>query len=102
GPRGIGRMCWGGGLVLPSSLYVAPAERRRNLARRALEAVFRAVTAHGAGGIWLDTYWTWQPAVRFYARIGMWVWMWKHNLVFTWQEDLPPYRVEIEGSDARF
>lgn len=89
-------------LLSISSLYVDPAERRRNIARRAFEAVFRAGIANGAGGLRLDTNWTWQPAVRFYARIGMWVWMWKHNLVFTWQEQLPPYRVEIGESQARF
>jgi len=32
----------------------------------------------------------------------MWVRMWKHNLVFTWQPELPPYRVEIDASEARF
>lgn len=89
-------------LISISSLYVDPAERRRNLARRALEAVFRAAIENGAGGIRLDASWTWQPSVRFYARIGMWVWMWKHNLVFTWQPELPSYRVEIDESQARF
>jgi ribosomal protein S18 acetylase RimI-like enzyme len=85
-----------------SSLYVDPAVRRRNIGRRALEEVFRASVESGGGGIRLDTSWTWQPAVRFYARIGMWVWMWKHCLVFTWQPELPPYRVEIGETEARF
>jgi len=89
-------------LISISSLYVDPADRRRNIARRALEAVYRASLANGGGGIRLDTHWTWQPSVRFYARIGMWIWMWKRDLVFTWQPELPPYRVEIEGSEARF
>ena len=102
GTLGIGTMYSGLDLLSIASLYVDPAERRRNIARRALEAVFRAALANGAGGIRLDTSWTWQPAVRFYARIGMWIWMWKHNLVFTWQPDLPPYRVEIGDSEARF
>jgi ribosomal protein S18 acetylase RimI-like enzyme len=102
GTIAIGTMYSGLGLVSISSLYVNPAERRRNIARRALEAVLRTAITHGAGGIRLDTHWTWQPAVRFYARIGMWVRMWKHDLVFTWRPDLPPYRVEIEGSEARF
>jgi ribosomal protein S18 acetylase RimI-like enzyme len=102
GTLAIGTIYLGLDLVSISSLYVEPAERRRNIARHALEAVFRAALANGAGGIRLDTNWTWQPAVRFYARIGMWVWMWKHNLVFTWQPELPPYRVEIGESQARF
>ena len=95
-------MFYGFDLVSIMSLYVDPAERRRNHGRRALEAVFRAALANGAGGLRLDTHWTWQPAVRFYTRIGMWVRMWKHDLVFTWLPDLPPYRVEIGRSHARF
>ncbi len=102
GTIAIATMSSGLDLISISSLYVAPEVRRRNIGRRALEAVFRAATANGAGGIRLDANWTWQPAVRFYARIGMWVWMWKHDLVFTWQPELPPYRVEIGGSEARF
>ncbi|MEA2600986.1 MAG: hypothetical protein QOF89_1978 [Acidobacteriota bacterium] len=102
GTIAIGTMYSGIDLLSISSLYVDPAERRRNVARRALEAVFHATIANGAGGIRLDTNWTWQPSVRFYARIGMWVWMWKHDLVFTWQQELPPYRVEISESEARF
>jgi hypothetical protein len=102
GTLSIGTMISGLDLISLSSLYVPPAERRRNVARGALEAVFHAAIANGAGGIRLDASWVWQPSVRFYARIGMWVWMWKHNLVFTWQKELPPYRVEIGESQARF
>lgn len=102
GTIAIGTMYTGVALLSIMSLYVDPTERRRSIARRALEAVYRAALANGAGGLRLDTNWTWQPAVRFYARIGMWIRMWKHNLVFTWQPNLPPYRVEIEGSQARF
>ncbi|MFL6259281.1 MAG: GNAT family N-acetyltransferase [Thermoanaerobaculia bacterium] len=100
GTIAIGTFYYGMDLISILSLYVAPAERRRGIARQALEAVFRAALANGAGGIRLDSNWTWQPSLRFYARIGMWIW--KHNLVFTWQPELPPYRVEIEGSQARF
>jgi len=32
----------------------------------------------------------------------MWVRMWKHNLVFTWQKGLPAYRVELGASQACF
>ena len=102
GTIAIGTFYYGMDLISILSLYVDPAERRRGIARRALEAVYRASLANGAGGIRLDSNWTWQPSLRFYARIGMWIWMWKHNLVFTWQPKLPPYRVEIDGSQARF
>ncbi|HKH46472.1 MAG TPA: GNAT family N-acetyltransferase [Thermoanaerobaculia bacterium] len=102
GTLAIGTMYSGLNLISISSLFVDPAMRRRNLARHALEAVFRAAISNNAGGIRLDASWTWQSAVRFYARIGMWIWMWKHNLVFTWQPELPPYRVEIGEAEARF
>jgi GNAT superfamily N-acetyltransferase len=102
GTLAVATMIYGFDLISVSSLYVEPAARGGGVARRALESAFRAAVAGGAGGIRLDASWTWQPSVRFYARIGMWVWMWKHNLVFTWQKDLPPYRVEIGESEARF
>jgi GNAT superfamily N-acetyltransferase len=102
GTIAIATMYWGADLISISSLYVEPGGRRRNVARHALEAVYRATLASGAGGIRLDTHWTWQPSVRFYARIGMWLWMWKHDLVFTWQPVLPAHRVEIGESEARF
>ncbi|HEV7667435.1 MAG TPA: GNAT family N-acetyltransferase [Thermoanaerobaculia bacterium] len=102
GTLAVPTMISGRDLISVSSLYVDPAARRGNIARRALEAVFRAGLELGAGGLRLDTSWIWQPAVRFYARIGMWVRSWKHNLVFTWQANLPPYRVEIGETEARF
>jgi GNAT superfamily N-acetyltransferase len=102
GTIAIATMYSGLDLISISSLYVDPAMRGRKIAHRALEAVFRAGLENDAGGIRLDAHWTWQPSVRFYARIGMWMWMWKHNLVFTWQPQLPPYRVEIGESEARF
>ncbi len=102
GTIAISTMISGLDLISVSSLYIDPAERKRHLARRALEAVYQAAIDSGAGGIRLDASWTWQPSVRFYARIGMWVRMWKHNLVFTRQRKLPSYRVEIGESQARF
>lgn len=102
GTIAITMMIWGANLISIESLYVDPAARRRKVARRALEAVYHAAIESGASGIRLDANWTWQPSMRFYTRIGMWVWMWKHNLVFTWQPELPPYRVEIGDSEARF
>ena len=102
GTIAIATMIYGFDLTSVSSLYVDPAFRKRNAGRRALEAVYRATLDSGGGGIRLDTSWSWQPSVRFYTRIGMWIWMWKHCLVFTWQPELPPYRVEIGEAEARF
>ncbi len=85
-----------------SSLFVAPACRGRGIARRALEAAYRAALAAEAGGLVLSTAWTWQSSVRFYLHIGMWVRLWKHALQLTLDPDLPAYRVEIGDSMARF
>ncbi len=85
-----------------SSLFVAPAFRGRGIARRALEAAYRGALAEGASGLVLSTGWTWQSAVRFYLRLGMWVHMWKRALTLLWAPDLPTYRVEIGPSRARF
>jgi len=45
GTIAIGTMYYGSDLISIASLYVDPAERRRNIARRALEGVFRAALA---------------------------------------------------------
>jgi len=102
GTIAIATMIYGFDLISVSSLYVNPVFRKRNAGRRALEAVLRATLDSGGGGVRLDTSWSWQPSVRFYTRVGMWVRMWKHCLVFTWQPELPPYRVEIGDAEARF
>lgn len=96
GTIALGANFLGTGMVAVSSLYVHPADRRRHIASRVLDAVFRICVDHGADGIRLDTKWTWQPAVRFYARIGMWVRMWKHSLVFVRRPDLPDYLVRFD------
>ncbi len=85
-----------------SSLFVAPAFRGRGIARRALEATYRAALASEASGLVLSTSWTWQDSVRFYLHLGMWVHMWKHALRLLWAPDLPAYRVEIDAPRARF
>lgn len=85
-----------------SSLFVAPAFRRRGIARRALHAAYRAALAEGASGLVLSTNWTWQRSVRFYLHIGMWVRLWKRALQLMWDPDLPAYRVEIGDAKARF
>jgi len=56
GTIAIGTMYSGIDLLSIASLYVDPAERPRNIAGRALEAVFRAALANGPGGIRHDTH----------------------------------------------
>jgi hypothetical protein len=97
----------GDGTVLVSSLYVLPSRRRCGVAGRALRRAHAAVTAAMDGfapraGLRVGAYWTWQPAVRFYLGLGLWVAAWTHDLLFALRDDLPPFRVEVEGDHARF
>ncbi|MFE4513073.1 GNAT family N-acetyltransferase [Kitasatospora sp. NPDC056783] len=79
-----------------SSLYVTPPARGRGLAAAALDAVYEAATAEGLPGFRLEAHWTWQPAVRYYLRRGLWVVGWKHALSFARMPQLPPHRVREE------
>jgi GNAT superfamily N-acetyltransferase len=89
-------------LVTVSSLYVLPSHRRCGVAARALRRAQLAVRAHHSAGLRIPAYWTWQPAVRFYLDLGLWVCNWKHSLVFAWRDDLPPFRIEGDEREARF
>ena len=84
------------------SLYVAPQYRRRGLARRALVAARDAVSSVGLSGIVLDASWCWQPALRFYSCVGMWVRGWKRDLRLAFCDDLPAWSIEVDGENARF
>ncbi|MFJ6381687.1 GNAT family N-acetyltransferase [Kitasatospora sp. NPDC092039] len=79
-----------------SSLYVTPAARGRGLAAAALDAVYAAATAEGLPGFRLEAHWTWQPAVRYYLRRGLWVVGWKRSLSFARMPQLPVHRVREE------
>jgi hypothetical protein len=92
----------GGGTLRVFSLYVLPLHRGAGHARRAIRAVYDAVIAEGLRGLRLDTEWCWQPTVRFYCGIGMWIHMWKRGLDFALRRDLAPWRLELEGDRARF
>lgn len=85
-----------------SSLYVRPDLRGRGIATRALDAAYEAVVREGARGLLISTSWCWQHAVRFYARLGLWVRNWKHSLVFVRRDDLWPYRMEVDRMRARY
>ncbi|MFT3771739.1 MAG: GNAT family N-acetyltransferase [Minicystis sp.] len=90
------------GLVTVSSLYVLPAHRRRGVAAHTLGRLQAAVLAHGGRGLRVPTRWTWQPAVRLYLGLGMWLANWKDSLVFAWHGHLPDHRIEVGEHEARF
>jgi GNAT superfamily N-acetyltransferase len=89
-------------LVTVSSLYTMPGRRRRGIAKQVLDRAHAAVTAAGYRGLRVPAYWSWQPAVRFYLGLGMWIANWKHSLVFCRRNDLPEHRIEIGETEARF
>jgi ribosomal protein S18 acetylase RimI-like enzyme len=102
GTLGIASMRLGRSDVRISSLYVRPEFRGRGIAARALDEAFHAVVAAGTDGLSLETSWCWQPAVRFYLRLGFWVRNWKHALVFVRSRQLCPYHVNFDGRTATF
>lgn len=85
-----------------SSLYVQRQHRRRGHARRSLAAIDQAARHSGLSGIDLDTSWSWQSAVGLYLGLSMWVRMWKRDLKLVWHQDLPPWKLEVIGDEARF
>jgi GNAT superfamily N-acetyltransferase len=90
----------GGGMVTVSSLYTLPAHRRRGVATRALHRAEEAVLAEGLRGLRVPTHWTWQPAVRFYLGLGMWLHEHRHSLVFCRCAGMPAPRLTIGEREA--
>ncbi|MEU8513440.1 GNAT family N-acetyltransferase [Kitasatospora sp. NPDC048722] len=86
----------GPGQLAVSSLYLRPEARGRGLAAGVLEDVYGAAAAEGLPGFRLEAHWTWQHAVRYYLRRGLWVVGWKHSLALARMPQLPPYRVREE------
>ncbi|MEU5883494.1 GNAT family N-acetyltransferase [Spirillospora sp. NPDC047279] len=97
GTLGIRRGLSGWASAYVSSLYVHSESRRRGVASRTLDTVYRAAIDEGLEGIRLDTKWTWQDAVRYYLSRGFWTCSWKHDLGFTRQRGLPRYEVRQTG-----
>jgi GNAT superfamily N-acetyltransferase len=91
----------GVGMVTISSLYVLPSHRRRGIAAAVLRKSHGAVRAHGGRCLRVPAYWSWQPAVRFYLGMGLWLLNWKHSLVFAFRDDLPSFRVDADDREAR-
>jgi GNAT superfamily N-acetyltransferase len=87
----------GGSRLRLSSFYIYPENRRRGLGANALATVEQILGGHDLG-LRLETEWCWQGAVRFYMASGMWVLMWKHNIVFCSDPLKPPPLIDV-GTD---
>lgn len=88
-----------GSFVGVTSLYLFAPHRRRGTARAVLERL-RDVLGPAGLGVRLDTSWTWQRAVGFYLRLGMWVRSWKRDLAFQWHADTPPPQIRVRPDRA--
>jgi hypothetical protein len=51
-------------------------------------------------GLRLATKWSWQRTVKFYVKLGLWVYMWKRNLDFIWDPETPAPHIEIGPETA--
>ncbi len=102
GTIGLATSSISGTLITVSSLYVYPEHRGRGVAGRALRLARDALLDVGLGGLRVPTWWTWQPAVRFYLGLGMWVENWKRDLVFAFRGDEPRHRIAIDEREATF
>jgi ribosomal protein S18 acetylase RimI-like enzyme len=102
GTLGIASTGFGGPHIGISSLYVRPEFRRRGIAPRVLDEAYNAALQAGGQGLYLDTNWSWQPAVQFYLRLGLWVRNWKHSLLLMRSQSLCEYRVGVENERATF
>lgn len=89
----------GAGALRVSSFYVLPPYRGRGTGRRALARVQEALARQDLG-LRLETSWCWQPAVRFYLRAGLWIYMWKRELSFSWFPGTPSPRIEVGDTAA--
>jgi GNAT superfamily N-acetyltransferase len=92
----------GGALVTVSSLYLYPEHRGRGVAGRTLRLARDAMADLGLDGLRVPTWWTWQPAVRRYLGLGMWVHNWKHELVFAWRRGQRDHRIAVDEREATF
>lgn len=89
----------GNGSLHLSSFYIFPALRRRGAGARFFDRLKEILARHDTA-LRLDTSWCWPRAVRFYLREGMWLYMWKRELTFFWDKDLPRADVQISDEEA--
>lgn len=83
-----------------ASFYVLACHRGHGIGSRALRTVRAALASKGLG-LRLDTCWTWQRAVGFYLREGLWARTWKRDLELCHWPDAPAPIIEVAAAQAR-
>jgi hypothetical protein len=89
----------GGSMARCYSFYLLPAFRGRGLGSRIMTNVLHALDKHHFS-LRLNTYWTWQRTVRFYRRLGFWVYHWKRELDLVWTSKWPTPRIDVGVDEA--
>jgi GNAT superfamily N-acetyltransferase len=81
------------------SFYLLPEVRGRGLGSAIMMQVLQALDKHRFC-LRLNTDWTWQRTVRFYRKLGFWVYHWKRELDLIWTAKWPKARVEVGSTEA--
>jgi len=81
------------------SFYLLPEVRGRGLGSAIMMQVLHALDKHRFC-LRLNTDWTWQRTVRFYRKLGFWVYHWKRELDLIWTAKWPKARVEVGSTEA--
>ncbi|HRI63917.1 MAG TPA: GNAT family N-acetyltransferase [Polyangium sp.] len=82
-----------------SSFYLLPEFRGGGLGSKIMKRVLHTLDKHGFK-LRLDTDWTWQRTIRFYRKLGFWVYHWKRQLDLIWMANWPMPRIEVGLTEA--
>lgn len=81
------------------SFYLLPEARGQGLGSRIMTTVMQALAKQGFS-LRLNTDWTWHRTIRFYRKLGFWVYMWKRELDLIWTSECPPAHVHVGNDEA--
>lgn len=87
------------GTLKISSFYLYPPYRGQGKGRRIMLDLMD-ILAQRELGLSLDASWTWQRTVRFYIKLGLWIWMWKHDLRMYWSPKTPAPKFDVRERSA--
>jgi len=81
------------------SFYLLPEVRGRGFGSRVMMQMLQALDKHGFC-LRLDTDWTWPRTIRFYRKLGFWVYHWKRELDLIWISKWSKSRMEVGATEA--
>lgn len=89
----------GGSSAKVYSFYLLPSARGAGLGGRILTTVMHVLAKHDFS-LRLATDWTWHRTIRFYRKLGFWVYMWKRELDLIWTSEWPAPIVHVGDDEA--